>query len=232
MRGNLNRCLDCAQSFNPQWVGFLPADDAYIPHALETIKKQTQVLHDAVIWTHGHFVFGEGITSNVCPVYLSQKIFSTRDFARLLYLRGNIFGELSSYLFNWQQFKDSSVTFQDGTHNVDVNFWIRLCLDLPKGKAVYWPEFLTHVMQHPLSASNQNHLSRLDEEDYIRSIGELSNLGWSNRDLMTQIFKMIYFTLKRRMRLSKGTWQELRSSLTKVSSNLASHIIRHRKNND
>jgi len=191
MRGNLNRCLDVCTG---QWLGILPADDEYRAHCLQTIHAQVTKNSALVMWTHSHFVHGVDVKPNITNVYTSETHFLNRDIAELLYIKGNLFGELSSYFVRTTAFKRNEINFSDGALDVDLRFWIRVLKANPSGEFIYWPDSLASVWQHPASGS-----STADKYSTYCSafemIDRLASLGWNRVILFRQcirILKMIY----------------------------------------
>ncbi len=189
MRGNLNRCLEEACG---QWLGILPADDNYALHALETIYNQTRSAPGLILWTHSHFVHGEGIVPNLCLVYPHVRRFRAGDLAETLYLKGNLFGELSSYFVRCRAYRKEGIQFFDGTtQSVDTRFWIRVLLANRECFAIYWPDALAHVLQHLESESNVNKRTGLAYSDLFEACGDLASLGWKRRILLRQTARLL-----------------------------------------
>jgi glycosyltransferase involved in cell wall biosynthesis len=189
LRGNLNRCLEEARG---QWLGILPADDKYTSHALQTIYEQTSIDPNLILWMHSHFVQGEGITPNICVVFANRRRFPAPRLAETLYLRGNLFGELSSYFVRCSAFQKMSLQFLDGTsQSADSRFWIRLLSSNPEGFAIYWPDALTHVFQHSESGSSANRRTGLGYSDIFEEAGDLAFLGWKRQILLRQAGRLL-----------------------------------------
>lgn len=187
-RENLNRCLEECRG---QWLGILPADDHYFPEALATIHKQTSDYPDAILWIHSHLVYGDGIVPNVCMVYPERRNFRAGDLAEKLYLKGNIFGEISNYFVLGQAFQKNGLRFFDGTQTVDSRFWIRVLLSNPEGRVIYWPGCLVQILQHPESQSNLNRHSGRSYSDLFEEAGDLASLGWNKQILMLQTARIL-----------------------------------------
>lgn len=187
MRGNFNRCIDEGSG---AWLGILPQDDEYRLHALDTIQIQTQRRPEISHWMHAHFVTGENVTPNMCAVYTGQREFTAPQLAELLYLKGNVFGELSSYFIRRSAFSVKSLRFVDGSQSVDTRFWIRTLMANQANKGMYWPDALAHVWQHVRSGSSMNTASGVTYTDFFECAGDLAELGWSRRVLLLQMIRI------------------------------------------
>ncbi|MEA3207938.1 MAG: hypothetical protein QOE70_995 [Chthoniobacter sp.] len=188
MCGNFNRCLDEAAG---SWIGILPADDTYAPHALETIYAHTRNEKDLILWIHSHLVEGAGVTPNICAVYPQVMEFQCDDLARLLFLRGNIFGELSSFFFNRMAVERHSLRFNSEAPSTDTRLWVRTAKLNPAGRARFWPDVLAHVWQHRLSCSSQNAASGESVADLFHSTSDLAELGWNRTVLLKQAARVL-----------------------------------------
>jgi glycosyltransferase involved in cell wall biosynthesis len=188
IRGNLNTCLELCEG---QWLGILPADDYYVSHALEVIHANLMTREKCILWAHAHFVFGKNVTPNIVPVYNYLTEFQSAGLRDLLYLKGNIFGELSSYFLRQSAFRDKNISFVDGSQSVDYRFYIRLLNAHPESTAIYWPDVLTHVMQHESSGSSINTRSGEAFTDIFEVIEQLANLPWSRRIHLFQALRIL-----------------------------------------
>ena len=201
-RGNLNRCLVEGRG---QWFAFLPADDAYASHALQTIYEQTSADNDMILWAHAHFVRGEGVVPNACAVFSHLRRFRATEIAETLYLKGNIFGELSSYFVRCRAFEKDGIRFSDGFLSVDTRFWIRVLRANPEGFLVYWPDSLAHVWQHSESASSTCRRDHIAYVEIFDEAGDLALLGWKKRTLLFQAARLLKCWCKFGMKLPPGS---------------------------
>jgi glycosyltransferase involved in cell wall biosynthesis len=216
--GNLNRCLELASG---DWLGLLPADDTYRLHALETIKRQVVAGPDVILWAHAHLCHGEGIIPNIVPVYNQVTEFTSEALAELLYLKGNLFGELSSYFVRISTVHELNLKVRDCKTALDYDFWVRLLHDTPGKKCIYWPDVLTTVLQHDGSGSSDWIRSGANQRMVLDSIGELGALGWSSSVIRRQRLRALAFFAKRFRMIPGNRWELL-------LRNLRSMKVRHR----
>lgn len=185
--GNCTRCLAEARG---RWIGILPADDYYVHRTLETAHREISKRNDLVLWMHGHLVFGEGVVTNICPVYTDVTEFRAGDLADHLYRKGGLFGEFSSHIFDRAFAQKLGLIFDRGTQSVDLRFWIRLLHAAGNSRsAVYWPDMLCHVLQHAESGSSIFAADGRVYSDLFDYIETLSDLGWSRATLVYQILR-------------------------------------------
>jgi glycosyltransferase involved in cell wall biosynthesis len=216
--GNLNRCLELASG---DWLGLLPADDTYRLHALGTIKEQLEVGPTVILWAHAHLCHGEGIIPNIVPVYNQVTEFTSEALAELLYLKGNLFGELSSYLVRISTVKELNLKVRNCKTALDHDFWVRLLHASPGKKCIYWPDVLTTVLQHDGSGSSDWIRSGENQRMVLDSIGELGDLGWSSSVIRRQRLRALAFFAKRYRMIPGNRWELL-------LRNLRSMKVRHR----
>jgi glycosyltransferase involved in cell wall biosynthesis len=220
IRGNLKRCLAEARG---RWLGILSADDTYVSHALATIYRETREREDLTLWMHAHLVMGDGIVPNICPVFNFRQEFSSTTLSELMYLKGNVFGELSSFFIFMPVVRSTGATFNDGLQSVDTRFYIRLLRATERGTAIYWPDVLTHVLQHQASGSNQNISERVDIIDLFEFPQSLKDERWPVSVMLKQLARMLKCWIKFGARLPPGRrglpWATIRTlAVTAVSS--------------
>jgi len=211
--GNLNRCLELATG---QWLGFLPGDDAYRLHALETIKREVQKRTEIILWMHAHLCHGKGIVSNIIPVYNQAKEFDSLALSELLYLKGNLFGELSSFFVSLDAMKCNPVKFRDCSGAPDLDFYVRYLRKDPEGVCIYWPDVLALVLQHPSSVSSIESASGRVFQMVIDSTGELGHLGWRTRVVWYQRLRVVVFFVKNFGMLPGNRWQLLGRAMAQI----------------
>ena len=211
--GNLNRCLELATG---QWLGLLPADDAYRLHALETIKREVQKRAKIILWMHAHLCHGKGIVSNIIPVYNQAKEFDSLALSELLYLKGNLFGELSSFFVSLDAMKCNPVKFRDCSGAPDLDFYVRYLRKDPEGVCIYWPDVLALVLQHPSSVSSIESASGRVFQMVIDSTGELGHLGWRTRVVWYQRLRVVAFFVKNFRMLPENRWRLLGRAMAQI----------------
>ena len=212
--GNLNRCLELVSG---EWLGFLPADDTYRLHALETIRRQVMLRENVILWTHAHLCHGEGIVENIVPVYNRATEFTSSCLAEILFLKDNIFGELSSYFVRTQAIKQLGLQFRDCEGALDHDFWVRLLHDSPGKFCLYWPDVLTTVLQHEGSGSSEWNRTGKNQRMVLDSIGELGLLGWPIRIVLLQYLRATYYFLKRYTKIRGDRWKIYWGNILKIS---------------
>jgi len=208
--GNLNRCLELA---NGLWLGFLPADDTYRLHALETIKREVEKRENIILWMHAHLCHGEGIVPNIVPVYNRVTEFTSDELANLLYLKGNIFGELSSYFVRTKSVNDLGLRLRNSIGAIDHDFWVRLLHASPGTESIYWPDVLATVLLHEGSDGSALIRNGKVYRMVLDSIGELGALGWSSSVIQQQCLRAVAFFAKRYGMIPGNRWKILLNNL-------------------
>ena len=208
--GNLNRCIQLAIG---EWIGFLPADDTYRLHALETVKREVSLDESVILWMHAHLCHGEGVVTNIVPVFNHITKFMSDELAEILYLQGNIFGELSSFFISK---KNINICFRDCLGAPDLDFYVRLLRANPQGQCVYWPDALALVLQHPNSISSTETKSGRVYAMVLDSIGELGALGWRYPIVLRQYLRAMAFFLRRYARIPGRRWSLLTQNLRSI----------------
>jgi glycosyltransferase involved in cell wall biosynthesis len=208
--GNLNRCLELVSG---EWLGFLPADDTYRQHALETIKGEVEKRENIILWMHAHLCHGEGIVPNIVPVYNKVTEFTSESLAEMLYLKGNIFGELSSYFVRTKSVNEISLRLRSSAGAIDHDFWVRLLHASPGTKAIYWPDVLTAVLLHEGSDGSALIRNGKVYRMVLDSIGELGSLGWSSSVIRQQRLRAVVFFTKRYGMIPGNRWKILLNNL-------------------
>jgi glycosyltransferase involved in cell wall biosynthesis len=198
MHGNLNRCL---RESRGNWIGILPADDRYRLEALETIHGELSGRADAVMWMHSHLCVG-GQQTDVPIVWPRRMEMDCSALAKALYLRGNIFGELSSWFVRRDTVGDE--VFGDYPLTLDLRFWTRIAHRAAGKVAIYWPEPLAVVTIHNESASSKAAQSGESIPDVIDAAADLSTLGWSASTRLRQAARLIWCQAKFFRQLPKG----------------------------
>lgn len=211
--GNLNRCLELVTG---HWLGVLPADDTYRLHALDTIKREVEKRENIILWMHAHLCHGEGITPNIVPVYNQAKEFNSLDLAELLYLKGNLFGELSSFFVSLDAMKCNPVKFRDCYGAPDLDFYVRYLRKDPEGVCIYWPDVLASVLQHPSSVSSIETASGRVFSMVLDSIGELGHLEWRKRVVWYQRLRVLAYFVKNVGMLPGNRWQLLSRTMSQI----------------
>ena len=207
--GNLNRCLELVSG---EWIGLLPADDTYRPHALETIKREVAKDNDLILWTHAHLCHGEGAIANIVPVYNQATRFSAGELAEILYLKDNIFGELSSYFFRREVLSTLDKKFQNCSYE-DYDFWVRFLRSQPGKGCVYWPDILATVLLHQESASAEMIRSNYAERRVLETIGGLGKFGWPARVIFLQYLRALKFFITHYHKIPGDRWSLLFTTL-------------------
>lgn len=211
--GNFNICIDLAKG---EWWGLLAADDTYRLHALETIRKEVTKNKKIVLWTHAHLCSGEHIPAHIVPVYNQLKIFQAGKLAELLYTKGNIFGEISSYFVKNKNVKEATLQFRECSTSEDLDFWIRLLHANTDASAIYWPDVLASVLLHPASASAEITRSRADIRGLFETVARLGSLGWPLRVVIYQYIRLIFFFFRRYSLISGDRWALLKKALFSI----------------
>jgi glycosyltransferase involved in cell wall biosynthesis len=186
LRETLNRLLAQAQG---EWVGYLHADDGYRAHTLKTIHDYVAHREDLVMWTHPRLAVGKGIVPNVILPYNCVTEFTSEDFADLLYLKGNVFGGMGNYLFRLPD-RSAKLNFVDGNHSVDIRFWIRYLKSHPGRKAVFHPDVLAFMTEHPQSMSIYVKSGELMHEFFTIPLAVI-DFDWSFKVRVLQILRLL-----------------------------------------
>lgn len=198
---NFNHCI---RQTGGRWILILAADDQIVPHTLETVKRELEAESEAVLWVHNHLNRGFGKSPHLVTVDECMRVYEAREFAELLFLKGNIFGEISNYLVRRDALAKIQPAFREGSQTVDLRCWVRLVSANPAGRVVYWPEALTHILEHEASISTQNNRTGETYLDFFRLPVELMGLGWRRPVLLLQALRMIRCAVKFGHRLPAG----------------------------
>lgn len=187
------------------WMGFLAADDVYVAHTLETIHSVTAGRNEVFLWAHGHICLGEKHTPDTPLPFHSMMEFSGREAAEMLYLKGNIFGEISNYFFKVAaQKKYPECLFLEDTSYHDTPFWIGLSFRNETGVAIYWPETLSRILIHGESVSSDNQRTGRNIIEVMIAPVRSIKLAWRQAVLLRQIARTFWVWFKFRNSLPNG----------------------------
>jgi len=211
--GNFNSCIHLAKG---EWWGLLAADDTYRLHALETIRKEVTKNEKTILWTHTHMCSGEDVPAHIVPVYNQLKIFQAGKLAELLYTKGNIFGEISSYFVKNKNVKEATLQFRECSTSEDLDFWIRLLHANTDSSAIYWPDVLTSVLLHTESASAKITYSHDGIRGIFETVERLGYLGWPLRVVIYQYIRLILFFFRRYPLISGDRWALLKKAIFSI----------------
>ena len=190
---NFNHCIPMMTG---KWVMILASDDYLVPHMVETMKTEVTERPYAILWVQNHLNRGFGRPPHMVTVHEAVRIFDAREFAELLYLKGNIFGEISNFVARRDALLKLQPPFRDGSQTVDLRCWIRLMAANPEGKVIYWPEPLTHVLEHDASISSTNNRTGETYLDFFQLPVELLEVHWRRSVLLWQCLRMLRCALK------------------------------------
>lgn len=199
--GNFARCLQLARG---EWFLLLAADDMLVPEAVQTVKAVLQSRPDAVMWIHNHISSGLGLPPHLVTVHEQVHEYLAMEFAELLYLKGNIFGEISNHVIRRSAVLKVSCPFVDGGQSVDFRCWMRVAACNPDGRVIYWPEALAQVLEHDASRSAANLRSGEVYIDFFNLPVEMFDIRWRRSVLAYQFFRVLYCAVKFGWRLPSG----------------------------
>ena len=194
---NLARCTSEARG---EWVAILAADDAHVSHTLETAHREIGQRPNLVLWVHSEIVFDPAYV-RICVIYTDATTLGAKYAATMLYKKGNVFGPLSNFIFKRSGAISHNLNFADGAQTADVRFWIRLLMAQPEANALYWPDALSHVLNHEASASWTYRYDKRGIIDLFDNIRALSDLDWDRATLLYQMARVIWcwFSFRRHM---------------------------------
>ena len=152
------------------------------------------------------------------PVYNGVKEFDSLALAELLYLKGNIFGELSSYFVRLSSVTERGLKVRDCKTALDHDFWVRLLHATPGAECIYWPDVLATVLQHDGSGSSEWIRTGVNQRMVLDSIGELGALGWSSSVIWRQRVRALFFFAKRYQMIPGNRWKILFQNLRMLGS--------------
>lgn len=187
-----------------RWVYILASDDYIVPHAVQTMKTELEARPDAILWVQNHLNRGFGQPPHLVTVDNFVHEYGAIEFAELLYLKGNLFGEISNFAARRDALIKIQPPFRDGTQSVDLRCWARMTTATPEGKVVYWPEALTHVLEHEASISSSNNRTGETYVDFFRIPTDLLDIPWRRSVLLYQALRMSYCALKFGNKLPAG----------------------------
>lgn len=139
MNKNLARCVLEARG---EWMAILAADDSYVSHALETAHREMGRRQNLVLWVHSELVFDAKFVG-IRVIHADAITLGAEQTAATLYMKGNIFGPLSNFIFRRSCAISHDLNFAEGTQSVDSRFWIRLLKANPEAGVFYWPDALS-----------------------------------------------------------------------------------------
>jgi glycosyltransferase involved in cell wall biosynthesis len=190
---NFNHCLRMTRG---KWLMILAADDAIVPHTVETIRVELRPRPDAVLWVQNHLNRGLGRMPHLVTVDDCVREYGVTEFAELLYLKGNIFGEISNFVARRDALMRIEPPFREGSQTVDLRCWVRMMWASPDGRVVYWPEALTHILEHAASISSANNRTGETYLDFFRLPVDLLEVPWRRRVLFLQCLRMLKCALR------------------------------------
>ena len=198
---NFNHCLRLTRG---KWILILAADDFIVPHMIETLKAEVTSRPDAVLWVQNHLNRGFGKPPHLVTVAECVREYEADEFAELLYLKGNIFGEISNFTARRDALMKIEPPFKEGTQTVDLRCWVRMMKANPAGRVVYWPEPLTHILEHDASISSTNNRTGETYVDFFRLPVDLLGVKWRRKVLFWQFLRMLRCALKFGHKLPAG----------------------------
>jgi glycosyltransferase involved in cell wall biosynthesis len=187
-----------------KWMILLAADDFIVPHTVATLKAELENQPETVLWIHNHLNRGFGRKPHLVTVYDYVQTFETMEFAELVYLKGNIFGEITNFVVRHDAIAKIHPPFKDGTQTVDIRCWMRVAAANPGKQVIYWPEALAHILEHDSSVSSNNTRSGETFVDFFRLPTDLLDVKWRKKVLLLQVLRMIYCWFKFGRRLPAG----------------------------
>lgn len=190
---NFNHCLRMTRG---KWILILAADDFIVPHTIETIKREVEQRPDAILWVQNHLNRGFGKLPHLVTVDNYVREYEANEFAELLYLKGNIFGEISNFSARRDALMKIAPPFKEGTQTVDLRCWVRVMKANLTGRVIYWPEALTHILEHEASISFTNNRTGETYVDFFRLPTDLMDVTWRREVLVLQALRMLRCALK------------------------------------
>ena len=178
-----------------EWIGTLAADDIYLPDALEKIQQVVRD-HDIMFWAHSHYsVYPDGRKDLIRPFDEAKHVTMT-NLAEILYLKGNLFGEISCYFLSAQAVKKTGTGVGEDCSTADLDFYLRVALANPLGRAFLSPQILAETTIHSASESSRYINSGQSISDVIVFIGDFCNQDWSFKIRIIQAFRAVYCILR------------------------------------
>ena len=181
-----------------EWLGFLPCDDWFEPQALATIAKNIKET-GAEIQIHAHYALHEkdGQKDLVRPIpnSVSGKL---RKLAQIFYEKGNIFGEVSCYFVKRSLFTDTGIRFGKNCSTLDLEVWMKICLEHSESIYHYTPVILATTTIHPAADSSKYNLSGKNWLDFFQFYAKFSHVSWPLRTRLRQVPRLIYCYLRER----------------------------------
>lgn len=174
MCGNINRCLELSSG---AWVGILPADDFYFPEALEAIHKQVAV-GGYGLWMHAHNAYHSPERNDLVQAFPAQRIWTMQELAELLYVKGNIFGELSCFFVERLTAMKVTGGFGRDRPQSDLIFWLEVCLRSPERLAVFSEMILTQTTVHLASESSRYVREQTVYREIFLVLQDMCGRGW------------------------------------------------------
>lgn len=221
--GTFNRLLRQARG---KWMSLLAADDYYVPSALCMVQSISEQRSDIILWIGDHRNFGDSIVPHVVHVYSEKREFTSPQFCELLYLRGGIFGGISSFAFRRDIYANTCHHhFPENTTHIDGDFWMRLMRANPTAHVLYVPEVWVHVLLHADSTSIEDEHSGRHVTEMFHAIEISIDLDWRPTVLLHQMARILWINIKffrvlpqdQKFRCLPTIWQLLRAVLRSPS---------------
>jgi len=223
-KGIFNRCMDEAHG---KWIVLLGADDSLVPHTVATLKAELEIRPDTVIWIHNHLNRGFGRPPHLVTAFDQVREFGAMEFAEMVYLKGNIFGEITNFVVRRDAVAKLKPPFSDGTQTVDIRCWMRVAAANVDGRVVYWPEALSHILEHDSSVSSTNNRTGETYVDFFRLPVDLLEVPWRRKILFSQCLRMLWCGLKFGHQLPAGKRTlPCRTAITLLKRALLGHFAR------
>jgi glycosyltransferase involved in cell wall biosynthesis len=189
---NLNECLRHVQG---AWIGFLAADDIYMPDAFSEIFQAVQD-SETFLWAHAHYsVYPEGRKDLIKPFDEALRL-PMGKLAEIFYLRGNLFGEISCYFVRSRALERMQGLLGEDRSTADVDFWMRIAFANPESFFRYSPAVLTETSIHEASESSQYNKSGENWVDFFSFMEDFSAYCWPLSIRCRQACRAFYCLLR------------------------------------
>jgi glycosyltransferase involved in cell wall biosynthesis len=212
--GNLNRCI---QEASGEWLLFLPADDFYHPELLEKAKLIIDRSQELQLIIYNHACFGEEIPRHeVLAKWNGEGFYQLSELAACFWLRGNLFGELSSFLIKRAPVIQGAVQFKQFCQTLDQRFWMDFCLKYPSGKFYFMEDIGADVLLHASSDTSRINATGAHFVDFFEFIDQYAFQGWSAAQRLKQTLRLLVCRWKFRNVMPYGAKKSFANALKKV----------------
>lgn len=213
--GQAKNWNECLRHVRGEWLGFLPADDIYHNETLAKVRARGADCN-VMLWLHAHdSVYPDGRRDLIRPFPGSRR-YPLGELARLFYLRGNIFGEMSCVFTRRQAAMSVPEGFGENCSTLDLDFWMRIALLNSGFIAEYSSEILSESAIHDGADSSRYNSDGRNWVDFFRFLEKYSTVEWDMDVRARQALRATYCLIRYGAKLPRGEFTSAARSVGKI----------------